>query len=75
MNEHRIEYYHSYRTTVKPRQGALVDRGANGGICGSDARVFAESPYRKVDVRGLENHEVTNVSIVSRPSMQQREKR
>jgi hypothetical protein len=37
---------------------ALVDRGANGGICGDDMRVL-EGSERFVDVFGLAGHKVS----------------
>jgi hypothetical protein len=40
-----------------------VDRGANGGIAGSDTRVIFRH-LRKVDVTGIDNHEMTDLSIV-----------
>ena len=43
--------------------GSLVDRGANGGILGSDARVIL-THTRKVDVRGIDNHEMPSLKIV-----------
>ena len=54
-----------HQTTIKKGKGALVDRGANGGMCGRDARVFHECPIRHVDVRGLEDPEVTDMPVVS----------
>ena len=46
------------------KKGALVDRGANGGICGNDVRVIEKS-HRIVDVRGIDNHEIPNIPIVT----------
>ena len=40
-----------------------MDRGANGGILGSDARVITEH-NRHVDITGIDNHEITNLKIV-----------
>ena len=48
--------------TIQGR-GSLVDRGANGGIAGSDTRVIFRH-LRKVDVTGIDNHEMTDLSIV-----------
>ena len=42
---------------------SLVDRGANGGILGSDAKVMLVHP-REVDVTGIDNHELTALKIV-----------
>jgi threonine dehydrogenase-like Zn-dependent dehydrogenase len=43
---------------------ALVDRGANGGICGSDMKVL-EGSERFVDVVGLAGHKVSQLRIVT----------
>ena len=44
--------------------GALVDRGANGGIAGSDVRIINYTDKR-VDVRGIDNHELVDIPIVT----------
>ena len=44
--------------------GTLIDRGANGGIAGSDVRVISTSD-RRVDVQGVSNHQVTAIPIVT----------
>ena len=41
---------------------SLVDRGANAGIGGTDARVIHKY-HRKVTVQGIDNHQVNDVSI------------
>ena len=38
----------------------LVDRGANGGLAGSDMRVIYK-PHRKINISGIDNHEVTGL--------------
>ena len=43
---------------------SLVDRGANGGIAGADVRVI-EKLHRQVDVQGIDNHQITNIQIVT----------
>jgi hypothetical protein len=45
---------------------ALIDRGANGGICGDDMLVL-EGSERFVDVFGLAGHKVNQLRIVSDP--------
>ena len=40
----------------------LVDRGANGGIAGSDMRVL-HKPHRKINIQGIDNHEVTGLDV------------
>ena len=39
-------------------RGALVDRGANGGICGEDARPIHQHK-RRVDVTGVARHKLS----------------
>ena len=43
---------------------SLVDRGDNGGIAGADVRVI-EKLHRQVDVQGIDNHQMTNIQIVT----------
>jgi len=43
---------------------SLVDRGANGGIGGSDVRVIFRT-HRSVDVQGIDNHQMTNIPIAT----------
>jgi hypothetical protein len=45
------------------RRGALIDRGANGGIAGDDVRIIHESG-RQVGVQGINNHQIVNIPIV-----------
>ena len=42
----------------------LVDRGANGGLAGSDMRVIYK-PHRKINISGIDNHEVTGLDVVT----------
>ena len=42
----------------------LVDRGANGGLAGSDMRVI-HKPHRKINISGIDNHEVTGLDVVT----------
>ena len=55
--------------TVKESQqqkcGALIDRGANGGIAGSDTRILNTHPTRKVDIQGIDNHQLPDIPIVT----------
>ena len=53
--------YRVSASKIKSRN-SLVDRGANGGIAGQDVKVIATSD-RTVDIQGIDNHQVTNVSI------------
>ena len=42
----------------------LVDRGAIGGLAGSDMRVI-HKPHRKINIQGIDNHEVTGFDVVT----------
>ena len=42
----------------------LVDRGANGGLAGSDMRVIYRT-NRKINISGIDNHEVTGLDVVT----------
>ena len=57
-------YSVSRRETSTHKQGALVDRGANGGLAGSDVRALCTTD-RQVDVQGIDNHQLTNTLIVT----------
>ncbi|KAL7578501.1 hypothetical protein ACA910_011564 [Epithemia clementina (nom. ined.)] len=46
----------------------LVDRGANGGLAGDDMSILHKTG-RKVDISGIDNHEVNNLDIVPCASM------
>ena len=45
-------------------KGALIDRGANGGIAGDDVRVIAKTG-RCVDIQGIDNHRINEIPIVT----------
>jgi hypothetical protein len=49
---------------VATMEKALVDRGANGGICGDDMLVL-EGSERFVDVIGLAGHKIIQISIIT----------
>ena len=42
----------------------LVDRGANGGLAGSDMRVIHKT-HCKINIQGIDNHEVTGLDVVT----------
>jgi hypothetical protein len=61
-NTHNIVYSASnHRST---RRGALVDRGANGGIAGDDVRIIDKSG-QFVDVQGIDNHQLVDIPLVT----------
>ena len=43
---------------------SLIDRGANGGIAGKDVRII-EHLNRRVDVQGIDNHQINDIPIVT----------
>ena len=45
------------------KHGSLVDRGANGGLAGSDVRVLSRSS-RKCTVTGIDSHELQGLDVV-----------
>jgi hypothetical protein len=49
---------------ITGNKGALVDRGANGGIAGSDVRVINKTG-KSVDIQGIDNHRITQIPIVT----------
>ena len=42
----------------------LVDRGANGGLAGSDMRVIYKT-HRKINISGIDNYEVNGLDVVT----------
>jgi hypothetical protein len=47
---------------------SLIDQGANGGVTGEDVRII-ERTMHSVDIQGLDNHQVTNIPIVTAGSV------
>ena len=45
------------------KHGSLVDRGANGGLAGSDGRILSRSS-RKCTVTGIDSHELQGLDVV-----------
>ena len=41
-----------------------MDRGANGGLAGSDMRVIYKT-HRKINISGIDNHEVTGLDVIT----------
>ena len=48
---------------ARHERGSLVDRGANGGILGSDAQVI-HTYQHTINVTGIDNHQITDLKIV-----------
>ena len=55
---------YSVATVASDGQGALVDRGANGGIAGNTLRIISQSD-RSVDINGIDNHQMKNLRVVT----------
>ena len=48
----------------RSERGSLVDRGANGGFIGNDARIIYTYVHAHVDVTGIDNHELSSLKVV-----------
>ena len=51
------------RSRSLPTYDSLVDRGANGGLAGSDMRLINYDLDRTIDVQGIDNHQVPNLRL------------
>jgi hypothetical protein len=62
----RLQTYTLKKVSIQPHpSGALIDRGANGGIAGADCRIIAWNPDAFVNIEGIDRHQVTNVPVVT----------
>ena len=52
----------------RSHHGALVDRGANGGMAGSDTRTI-EHTGKFCDLSGIDNHEMTHIPLITAGSL------
>jgi hypothetical protein len=57
-----IKYKVSYHKEHHGISPSLINRGANGGVAGSDVCVIFKT-NRNVDIRGIDNHRCTNIEI------------
>ena len=56
---------HASKHAIKrSKRGTLVDRGANGGMLGNDAKVIFKR-NKTVDVTGIDNHELNSLPMVN----------
>ena len=62
VNLTNITYQISYHKSSDNSSLSLVDRGANGGVAGTDFRVIFKTG-RTVDIRGIDNHQCTDIDI------------
>ena len=62
VNMAQVVYNTSASRVSNVKNMSLVDRGANGGLAGDDVRVIFKT-NRSVDIRGIDNHQVTGIDI------------
>ena len=60
INQHFT--YHIAQAS-QAKHGSLVDRGANGGLAGSDVRILSRSS-RECTVTGIDSHELQGLDVV-----------
>ena len=58
---HHFTYHVAQASQVK--HDSLVDKGANGGLAGSDVRILSRSS-RKCTVTGIDSHELQGLDVV-----------
>ena len=56
-------YAYHVAQASQAKRGSLVDRGANGGLAGSDVRILSRSS-RKYTVIGIDSHELQGLDVV-----------
>ena len=63
--ERSINHHYTYHIAQasQAKYGSLVDRGANGGLAGSDVRILSRSS-RKCTVTGIDSHELQGLDVV-----------
>ena len=63
--ERAISHHFTYHVdqASQAKHGSLVDRGANGGLAGSDVRILSRSS-RKCTVTGIDSHELQGLDVV-----------
>ena len=68
--ERSINHHFAYHIAQasEAEHGSLVDRGANGGLAGSDVKVLSRSS-RKCTVTGIDSHELQGLDVVQCPAL------
>ena len=63
--ERSINHHFTYHIAQasQAKHGSLGDRGANGGLAGSDVRILSRSS-RKCTVTGIDSHELQGLDVV-----------
>ena len=64
VDTHNVVYCTSKSATTPNAVASLIDRGANGGLAGSDVRVI-ETTQRHADVSGINDHTISGLPIVT----------
>ena len=63
INSVHIHLLYHVAKAEQDQRGSLVDRGANGGLAGSDVRILSKSS-RKCAVTGIDQHQINGLDIV-----------
>jgi hypothetical protein len=63
FSSHVLQYQVSWHS-IKNTTAALVDRGANGGLAGSDVKVLFKTG-RSANITGINDHTLSNLDIVT----------
>ena len=63
--ERSINHHFTYNIAqaAQAKHGSLVDKGANGGLAGSDVRILSRSS-RNCTVTGIDSHELQSLDVV-----------
>ena len=62
INSVHIHLFYHVAQAKRAQHGSLVDRGANGGLAGSDIRVLSKSS-RKCTVTGIDQHQINGLML------------
>ena len=62
INSVHIHLLYHLAKEKQVQHGSLVDRGANGGLAGSDVRILSKSS-RKYTVTGIDQHQINGLDI------------
>ena len=63
INSAHIHLFYHVAQAKQAQHGSLVDRGANGGLAGSDVRILSKSSS-KCTVTGIDQHQIDGLDIV-----------
>ena len=60
-HKHEIVVYTISKHDLIQGKGSLVDGGSNGGCAGLDMKVICFHNHRRIDITGIQNHQVTDI--------------